>query len=644
MNNRDAAAFDPSFTLPLPTPAEMNGWDAAAAEMGLKTELLMENAARAAYCALAEKFGPLQGKRALCFAGPGNNGGDAIALARHLHDAGAQVTLLLTRQAKEYRGAAGFYLRLARRAGVEIKRAVTRMYGVPQQMRELANIDVMSGVAQPDIIVDGLLGTGLTGDPRPPYDTLIETLNHLGQNAFVLALDIPSGLSGLTGQPAKHTVAADLTVTFEAVKLGLAMHHARPYTGEIVVPPIGIPRIVREARPPAHQLLAPGLSTLLPKPDPTMHKCVAGKLLVVGGSPGLTGAPLLAALGALRAGVGLVTVACPQGIETSLKAGYPDIMTLPLGQGRQWTASMAQEIAQGLDQYDALVIGPGIGRGPDTAEFLSSLAKALNSQAASDSPSEPNTAECLSAPATPHGSRAAENSHQRQNLFLAGPATALGSRAAGDGAQGPAAGHVGRSRLRDRPPDLRAVAGGHALPIVWDADALFWLAANPQALPLTSQAVITPHPGEAARLLNSTISAIEADRPGAVRALAARTGATAILKGPATLLYAPDTRDTALWPVLVSPFMEQNLSVGGSGDVLAGVIGSLLARDVSPLLAASLGVYWHGLAGRLLSGDFPHRGNLASEIAGALPRALTERLNANRSERPNANRSIQYME
>jgi len=558
--------IDPSLTLPLPTPAEMNAWDQAAAKMGLGTELLMENAGRAAYDALTEKVGPVRGKRVLCFAGPGNNGGDAIALAKHLHDAGAVVTLLLTRQTKEYRGAPGFHLRLARRAGMEIKRVTARL---------------MKGITQPDIIVDGLLGTGLTGDPRPPYDALIETINHLGQNAFVLALDIPSGLSGLTGQPSRHTVAADLTVTFEAAKLGLAMPCAKPYTGELVTPSIGIPKALQEAHPATHHLLTPALAAMLPVLDPAMHKGTAGKLLIVGGSPGLTGAPVLAALGALRAGIGLVTVACPQGIESVLKAGHPDIMTLPLGTGRQWTAAMAREIASLLTRFDALVVGPGIGRGADTMEFLSVLA------------------------------------------------TACGARAAGDGLSDAAAGHAGRSRLRDRTRQQRAITGGHCIPTVWDADALFWLAVNTQALPFADQAIVTPHPGEAARLLGVPLADVESDRPRSVRKLAARTGATAILKGPATLICAPvGGKDHALWPVFVSPFAEPNLAVGGSGDVLAGVMGSLLARGVSPLLGASLGVYWHGLAGRILSADFPYRGNLASEIALALPTALMEWLHA----------------
>ena len=521
---------------PLLTPAEMNAWDKASAAMGLKTELLMENASREALHALVEKLGDLSGKTAVCFAGPGNNGGDAIALSRHLLDAGAEVTLFLTRPAKAYTGAPGFHLRLAKRAGVLVK-TLTPF--------EADKLDY------PDIVMDGLLGTGLTGEPRPEYRAHIDTVNRLGEKAFVMSLDIPSGLSGLTGNPSQATVIAEMTVSFEAAKLGLCLPQASPYVGELVVRQIGIPRSIREDLPPAHHLLTPGLALLLPGLDSSMHKGAAGKLLIVGGSPGLTGAPVLAAMGALRAGSGLVTVACPRGIEPTLKSGYPDVMTMPLGEGESWNAAMASTLLERLPQFDAVVLGPGIGRDAGASGFLSALVPALATGQASPAPE------------------------------------------------------------RDGPP-----------PLVLDADALFWLADNPRPLP---GAIITPHPGEAARILGKSISEVEADRLGTVRELANRLGVAAVLKGPGTVICQASGPTPQ---VFVSPFAEPNLAVGGSGDVLSGIVGSLLARDLSPLLAACLGVYWHGLAGRLVSGEFPYRGNLASEIVQALPRALTEWLDA----------------
>lgn len=516
--------MDATLFAPLPTPDEMNGWDRAAAAMGLRTEMLMENAGREALAVLREVFDDMAGLRVLLLAGPGNNGGDAIALARHLHDAGALVLLLLARPAGAYTGAAGFHLRLAKRTGTP--------------MASLARADFTT-LAVPDVVVDGLLGTGLKGAPRPEYAAWIEALNRLGEHAFVLALDIPSGLNGLTGQPAAATVIADATVTFEAAKLGLAMPQAHPFVGELIVRPIGIPRAVRAANPASHYLLTDGLRSLVPAPHAEMNKGSAGKVLIIGGSPGLTGAPLLAALSALRAGAGLVTVACPKGIEPTLKSGHQDVMTLPLGFGETWTAAMADMLHP--ENYDALVVGPGMGRGADTFAFLDTL-------------------------------------------------------------------------LARRIP----------MPILWDADALFWLAQRPEGLAtLGPNTVLTPHPGEMARLLGLDIPAVEADRFAAARALCERCGGAVILKGAGTVVCAAGSP-----AALLSPFAEATLAVGGSGDVLSGLIGSLLARRTTPLHAACLGVYWHGLAGRFLSAQFPNRGNLASEIAGALPRALTEWLNA----------------
>lgn len=523
--------MDATLLAPLPMPDEMNGWDREAAALGLRTELLMENASREALAVLREVFDELAGLRVLLLAGPGNNGGDAIALARHLHDAGALVLLLLARPARSYTGAAGLHLRLAKRTGTP--------------MASLSGADFIT-LPTPDVVVDGLLGTGLKGDLRPEYAAWIRAINHLGEHAFVLALDIPSGLNGMTGQPSSATVIADATVTFEAAKLGLVLPQASAYVGELVARPIGIPRTVRLAHPASHYLLTDGLRKLVPSPQPAMHKGSAGRVLIVGGSPGLTGAPLLAALGALRAGAGLVTVACPKGIEFALKAGYPDAMTLPLGDGEAWTAAMAGMLH--LENYDALVVGPGMGRGPDAGAFLDAL-----------------LARC----------------------------TAIG-------------------------PNAQSIS------ILWDADALFWLAKHPEALAILGpNAVLTPHPGEMARMLGLDIPSVEADRFAAARVLAQRSGATVVLKGAGTVLCSGGSANAFL-----SPFAEPSLAVGGSGDVLAGLTGSLLARAISPLQAACLGVYWHGLAGRLLSAQFPNRGNLASEIAGALPRALTEWLNA----------------
>jgi len=503
--------------LPLPTPAEMSAWDRETIHtIGIPGITLMESASREAVNVLLEEYGAVDGAVIHCFAGAGNNGGDALALARHLLDLGAEVTVFHTRPKKGYRGETRTNLRWAQKLGIPLI--------------HLAGIS-LDALPQPDIIVDGLLGTGFQGTLRQDFLDLVRAINRLGQRAFVLSVDIPSGLNGLTGRPQPEAVLADATATFQSPKLGLVMPEATPFTGALHVCPIGIPVKVQEDNPVRHHLITGRVMDTLPAPTRDMHKGRAGHVLVVGGSFGLTGAPHLAALAALRSGAGLVTVACPAGLADAVKGGSPDIMTLPLGQGSAWTENMADAVKTELHRFDAMVIGPGLGREPGATAF------ALELMASCD------------------------------------------------------------------------------VPMVVDADALFALAAFPEHLKaLHEKTVLTPHPGEMARLLGVDTPEVQADRLGATDRFLAECDATLVLKGAGTL--AADQSMTC-----VSPFAEPNLSIGGSGDVLSGVIGALLAVGLPPLHAACAGVFWHGLAGHALKHEFPARGNLASEIANMLPHA-----------------------
>lgn len=512
--------------IPLPTPAEMAAWDEAAIRsFGLRQETLMESAGRACFEALAELLGTLEGASVLVLAGSGNNGGDAFVAARWLADAGARVLVARTGTAGRYRGAAAANLRLLRRMGVET---------VHLPGKRLADL-----MPAPDAVLDGLLGTGFQGELRPAARGWIEEINLLGRRVPVLAVDIPSGLNGLTGRPQPVAVAADRTVTFHAPKLGLALPGAEAFTGEVLVQAIGIPKFVERAAPAGCALLTRAVAGLLPPVEPDMHKGRAGHVLCAGGSAGLTGAPHLACLGALRSGAGLATAACPEALAAEVKAGLPDVMTLPLGRGAAWTAAMAGELAARAEAFSALALGPGLGRDRGAAAFTEALAEA----------------------ALP--------------------------------------------------------------PLVLDADALFHLAAHgrmPGGDP--ARAVLTPHPGELARLLGTDTAEVQADRLGAARRSAAAFGAVTVLKGAGTVVAEPGGR---AW---LSPFSTPNLAVAGSGDVLAGVVAGLLARGLAPLAAACLGVYWHGLAGARLAASHPLRGNLASEIAHKLPTAWEETTDA----------------
>ncbi|KAB1441142.1 NAD(P)H-hydrate dehydratase [Pseudodesulfovibrio senegalensis] len=510
--------------LPLPTPAEMSAWDMETIHgLGIPGMTLMETASREATSVLMEQFeetyGPIAGTEACLFAGPGNNGGDAFAMARHLAEQDVDVTVFHTRPKNRYRGEARSNMLLCKKLGIPLRHADSLFSGP---------------LPQPDIIVDGLLGTGFSGTLREAMLRLIRTINAMGKRAFVLSVDIPSGLNGTTGAAQPDAVRADATATFEAAKIGLMMPKAEEFTGDVFVCPIGIPRQIRDRLAPKRWLMSDSLLRATPRPSPSMHKGSAGHMLVIGGSKGLTGAAHLAALGALRGGAGLVSVACPSGLEESVRCGCPEIMTIPVGKNAQWSTDAASAITDQLYRFDAVVVGPGLGRSGKTVDFL------------------------------------------------------------------------------------RKIVASCPLPTVLDADALYCLAQDPGLTEsLAATTVLTPHPGEMATLTGLTSAAIQDDRLAAAEGFAARCKAVLVLKGAGTIVANSEK-------TCISPIASPALAVAGSGDILAGLTGALLAQGHAPLQAACLGVYRHAVAGLMLEEKFPFRGNIARDIAAMLPHAIKE--------------------
>ncbi|MDR1659546.1 MAG: NAD(P)H-hydrate dehydratase [Desulfovibrio sp.] len=349
---------DADFTAslpPLPLPREMRLWDAGAVALGLPETLLMENAGRAAFDVLRQHAPNIARERVWLFMGGGNNGGDAACLARHLLDAGAGVLVSHTKPLGEYRGAAAKHMRLAKAAGVPF---------APLRRRMPDNA--------PTILVDGLTGAGFSGNLRSPLLELVEKINGISAR-FVLALDIPSGLDGVTGLPSPVAVRADATVSFAAAKPGLVLPWARAYTGRLHVRGIGIPARVRSQSPCSARLLDARCLARLPGLPENSYKNRFGHVLVIGGIPQYSGAAHLAARAALRAGAGLVSVASPAEAEGRIKSGLPEIMTLPMGDhgSRTWPGALPEKLLELLNRCDALVIGPGLGRGHEARAFLS---------------------------------------------------------------------------------------------------------------------------------------------------------------------------------------------------------------------------------------------------------------------------------
>jgi NAD(P)H-hydrate epimerase len=486
--------------------------------LGVPSLALMENAAKAVVSVILSKAKErLEGKNVI-ICGKGNNGGDGLAIARLLLERGARpVVCLLSREA-ELSGDAAAQLGLARRAGVPIQEAHGSMEPVKVALEGAR------------LVVDAILGTGTRGAVTGFLAEVIEAVN--GSSAFVVAVDIPSGLSGESLAPTGPAVHADITVTLGFGKPVLFTPEGAPFCGDVVVKEIGIPEIAsRDIAPAAIALDEQWAHPFFVPRSPTAHKGSCGRVLLVAGSAGKAGAAALAARGALRAGAGLVTVAIPEPAQGALSP-LPETMTLPLPATQEGTLSM-NALVPLLDfasQAEAVGIGPGLGSLPETAALIRELYARL------------------------------------------------------------------------------------PFPMAVDADALNAFAGNEEALCRHAGArLLTPHPGEMGRLAGLGAAEVLASRYALVPDKAALWNSVILLKGFRTLVS--DGREP--WRINLSG--GPHLAGPGMGDVLTGIVTTLLARGMSPLDAASLGAWWHGSAGDEAFARLGGYGLLASEVADALP-------------------------
>ncbi len=487
-------------TLPtsLYTAAQVREIDARLIAVGTPGFELMQRAAHAVWRSLRRRWPDEQSVTVM--AGRGNNAGDGYLIAALAQRGGRQVQVLAMGDPQQLQGDAAQAFAVAREAGVNVLQwtADASLHGV---------------------LVDALLGTGVSGEVREPYASAIRAMNDSPQP--VLAVDLPSGLCADTGRVLGQAVSANLTVSFIGLKVGLFTGEGPDRLGELVFDDLQADRTVLDQIQPGIELLcAANLPTLAPR-KPTVHKGSFGQVLVIGGDLGTGGAALLSAEAALRCGAGMVTLATrPENVTASL-VRRPEIMC----SGVESTYAMATLI----QRADVLVIGPGLGQAP-----------------------------------------------------------------------------WGRSLL-SLAPECR-------VPQVWDADALNLLAAG--AVELPADCLLTPHPGEAARLLGITVGEVQADRPAATRALASRYGCTVLLKGAGTLISDFDGR------LALCDRGHPAMASAGLGDVLAGVAGALLAQGLEPFDAACLAVWLHAVAGERLGQQ--GRGLAAADLIPVIRQLLEE--------------------
>jgi NAD(P)H-hydrate epimerase len=329
-------------------------------EIGIPSLVLMENAGRQVVAAMESFFEDLADRRVAVLAGKGNNGGDGFVVARTLHQRGIDVSVFLVGQVADVKGDARVNLEILGRLGLTVVEIVD------EGQWELH----FSEISQHGLIVDALFGTGLSAALGGMYETVIGDVN--GSEIPVVAIDLPSGVSADTPHLIGDAIDATVTVTLAAPKLPLILPPAEHLSGEVVIADIGIPGDVIESLdgPRIELLTRDRMRGLISPRAPDAHKGDFGRVLIVAGSRGKTGAAGLAARGALRAGAGLVTVATPASCLSVVAAYAPEYMTEPLDEDEDGTVAAAaagRVLALGPD---VLVVGPGLGRGPGVTTFV----------------------------------------------------------------------------------------------------------------------------------------------------------------------------------------------------------------------------------------------------------------------------------
>lgn len=518
--------------------AEMREVDRLTTERyGVPGLLLMENAATRTLEAIEQKFGDVARKRVLVICGRGNNGGDGAAIARLLHEKGAAVDVLLFGRVEDSKGDA--YTNF--RAALDI--ASTNSPGLTLVEIETAEQFWAEATAHPhDLFVDAIFGTGLTRPASGLFEEAIHLLNDHTGDAPVISVDIPSGIASDTHHLIGPAVKADLTVTFTAPKPGNTLPPASDLCGELIVASIGSPEeLINSSGSRLNLVERSDVERWLSgsRRSPHANKGDVGKVLIVAGSRGKTGAACLASEAALRAGCGLVTVATSESSQPIVAArAIPECMTEPLVETP--AGSVAREAAERVlelaAERDVVAIGPGLG-----------------------------------------------SSDKSTRAFV------------------------------------RAVMMKRQRPMVIDADGLNSLAPWAQNLQGSAELpmILTPHPGEMARLISKPIAEVIKNPIDVARAFATERNVILVLKGSPTVIGAPDGQ------VHVNTTGNAGMATGGTGDVLTGMIASFIAQKLDdPLGATIAAVYLHGLAGDIAASVAGTRAMIASDISSHLGKAF----------------------
>lgn len=504
------------------SPAEMAEMDRRTIhEFGMPGHTLMENAGRGAMEVFSNHFPDFRTKKICVICGKGNNGGDGLVMARYI---GRPVKVFLVGSKDSVQGDAAINLHLLEKIGITVTEIITE--------KDLSFFK--TAVPEHDIFIDAIFGTGLNAPVKGIAESIICFLNKTNANVF--SVDIPSGIDSKTGKPLGIAIQASVTATFGFPKIGHAVYPGASYCGKTDIIDIGIPKYISESIAPRHELVTQKyVSGLLKKRHPETHKGTNGHVIVAGGSPGKSGAPMMTAAAALRTGSGLVTLALPISLRPFAEISSFEIMTEAIPETAEGCIANISEsyLDNILNGKQVMAVGPGMDEGPETKEFLSKIIK---------------TAE---------------------------------------------------------------------IPLVIDAGALNIIARTPDILrTLKTPAILTPHPGEMARLAKKTTSEIQEDRINVASSFAREYGVYLVLKGAGTVIASPDGR------IMINRTGNPGLATAGTGDVLTGIIAGLVAQGLKPLDAAAAGVYIHGKTADRVAAKIGPFGFMATDIISAIPSCL----------------------
>ncbi|TLS34904.1 NAD(P)H-hydrate dehydratase [Pseudalkalibacillus caeni] len=484
----------------------------AAEEIGLSGVTLMENAGHAICRKLEEWI--VREERIAILVGAGNNGGDGFVVARILKSRGFKVDVWVAPNRDKIKGDAAEHRDIFLRAGY------SPYYYETNEKEFYEHLPAYS------VIIDCLLGIGIKGEIRSPYNEIISAVNKC--SAKVIAVDLPSGVAADGTVPnGQEPIRANRTITLQYPKTGAFTFPAASYYGTISRVDIGIPP--KAFRSDQVRLLwqEEAVKSTLPVRDPSSHKGSHGKGLIIGGSREMTGAPMMTAMAAYRAGAGLITVAVPDVILPVAAASMLEAMYKPMPSDE---GSFSGSEMPDLEAYHAVAVGPGMGRGKGSAAIVKRLLE-------------------------------------------------------------------------------------EDIPLLIDADGLFHLSSFLEMLERRNGiTILTPHPGEMARLLNCSIGYVQSNRFEVSRDFAVKYGVFLVLKGPFTIVTTPNGEQ------FVNTTGNASLAKGGSGDVLAGTIFGFMLQDDKTQSAISNAVYVHGgIADNLVATAHSLMDVMATDIINGIP-------------------------